>query len=308
MIIKAQLDQKERLDVFIKRYLPLKSRSSIQKLINRGYVFINNKLISKNGHFVEDKDVIKLTQINIERKIREYKPVKMNFEVLYQDKDTLVINKPVGISVHKGSGKEQKTVLDGLLYKFRKLKEIGEEKRFGLVHRLDKDTSGVLLVALSDHALWYYSRQFENREVEKIYLAVVFGDIEKKFKSDNFEISGLITRNIRDRKKMMMSKDKGKHSVSEFFVIKKLKHKKLGTITLLKVILKTGRTHQIRVHLSSNGFPVIGDTIYGGKDFSRLLLHAYSVKFKLINGEETRIYSDIPEEITNLFGHFKKYV
>lgn len=259
----------ERLDIILSRGGQL-SRSRAAALIKAGCVQVNGKKEEKAACKPVVGDIIRL-------EMPEMKPAKaeaqdLPLEILYQDDDVAVIIKPEGMVVHPAAGNEDGTLVNALLYHLDHLSGIGGEMRPGIVHRLDKDTSGVMLVAKNDQAHAALSEQLANREMEKHYRAYVYG----KMKETAGVIEKPIDRSKNDRKKMAVDPD-GRWALTEWKVLKEMHDR-----TLLDVHIITGRTHQIRVHMSSIGHPVLGDAIYGHKrmpSVSRLMLHAYSLEF-----------------------------
>lgn len=293
----------QRLDRMIVSHLANKSRSFIQKCIKKGLVKVNGKLVTKRSFRVSKTEEIEVEVKKDSKQGNYIRPSPMPIDIVYRDKDLLVVNKRAGVPVHPAKGNRDKTLINGLLYKFKELVKVGTPVKFGLVHRIDKDTSGVILVALNSHALWYFSRQFEEREVGKYYVAVVSGEIKKIFRQrEKFACSNYIGRHPKDRKKMaVVAKEKGKLATTNFYYLESSLYEKLGRLSLVIAEPKTGRTHQVRVHLSHLGYPIIGDGIYGKKKFSRMLLHAYMIKCKMLDGNIKVFKAPIGDEFSDLF-------
>ena len=217
-------------------------------------------------------------------------------DILYEDKDIIVVNKPKGMVVHPANGNPDGTLVNAVMAICKdSLSGIGGEIRPGIVHRLDKDTSGVIVVAKNDKAHINMSEQIKNHEVEKTYIALVKGFVKEEEATINMPIG----RSTKDRKKMAVNKN-GKNAVTHFKVLKRFKN-----YTLLEVKIETGRTHQIRVHLSEIGYPVVGDTVYSnGKNewgIKGQCLHAKSLKFKHpITGKEMFIEAPLPKYFENI--------
>ncbi|MBT3260988.1 RluA family pseudouridine synthase [bacterium] len=263
-----------RIDVFLTSYLN-KSRNFVQKLIKDGRIRVNEVAV-KVSCILEKNDEITL---DLNDEITEEKVVSEQgcLDVLWQDKDVAVINKPAGLVVHLGAGNDKGTLVNILKYYYAEgLSDLGGADRLGIVHRLDKDTEGVMVVAKNNFAHAKLVEEFKKREVEKRYYAVVYGNI----KEDDFVIDLPLARAVRDRKKMRVVLDedvKSRKAVSEVRVLKRY-----NTKTLIEINLKTGRTHQIRVHLAYLGFPLVGDKTYGGKKVKRKggqLLQSYFLAF-----------------------------
>ena len=293
----------KRLDTYLAYRLSGYTRSSIKKIILNGDVKINSKVTTKCSKSVILGDIIKI-DISERSGNRELEPRKMNIDIVYKDRDILVVNKASGIPVHPGCGNYDNTLLNGLIYRYKKIMRIGKPYRLGLVHRIDKETSGLVLVALNDYALWFLSRQFENRYVVKLYIAVVKGDIRRLFKQKKVLcISNYIARSMKNRKKMaVVKKEKGKIATTYFYMIGYKDDKGLEGASIVIAKPKTGRTHQIRVQLSHLGYNIIGDKIYGCKEYSRMLLHAYAIRIRMLNGESKCFRADIPDDFIPFLG------
>lgn len=293
----------QRLDVFLSSQMKDLSRNFIQARIKEGRVSINRKVIFKCSHVLKRGDTININIKEDKTKPYKFRPRNIPIDIVYQDKELLVVDKKAGVPIHPGSGNWNNSLMNGLVYKFRKLSKVGKPPRFGLIHRLDKDTSGVVMVALSEKALWYFSRQFEQREVDKFYLAVVRGNIASLFKKKKMlVISNYLSRHPKDRKKMSIASSRsGKLATTNFYFIERQPFYKTEEISLVLAKPKTGRTHQIRVHLASLGFPIMGDKLYGKSKFSRMLLHAYKIRCKMYDGKVKEFKSQIPQEFRELF-------
>jgi len=221
----------------------------------------------------------------------------LNIQVVYENKDFLALNKPAGVLVHhtNSKSKEGEVLTDWLIRNYPEVKNVGDdpETRPGIVHRLDKDTSGILLIPRTQEYFYYLKNLFQNREVQKTYLALVRGVVKDDAGSVDKPIglkSGTVKRTVFTKNAKMI-----KEAVTHYKVIERL-----ANHTLLEVCPKTGRTHQIRVHLASIGHPVVGDKVYGGKDNSlgRLFLHAYSVEFSPEPGKSLKLTADLPDDLT----------
>ncbi|MCL2375128.1 MAG: RluA family pseudouridine synthase, partial [Firmicutes bacterium] len=261
---------KARLDVFVAKELDC-SRSSAAKWIEDGFVLVNGNTI-KAGYAVKPADKIEVTIPDAEP--IDLIPENIPLEILFEDSDIVVINKAQGMTVHPGGGVNNGTLANALLYHFESLSSKGGKARPGIVHRLDKDTSGVLVVAKNDKAHGLLGEQFSSRQVTKIYEAIVEGVV----KTSEGEIKTLIDRDIKERKKMRVSDNSGREAVSRYKVLGRFAKNSYVEFQIL-----TGRTHQIRVHAKHLGHPVVGDMQYGFKkqrfNLEGQLLHAKQLSF-----------------------------
>ena len=264
------------------------SRVMIQKLIEEEKITVNGKRV-KASYKVQKNDKIDIEKV--EAKEINLKAQEIPVEILYEDDDIIVVNKPKGMVVHPANGNPDGTLVNAIMAICKdSLSGIGGEIRPGIVHRLDKDTSGVIIIAKNDKAHINLSEQIKNHEVEKTYIALVRGNVKENEATINMPIG----RSTKDRKKMAVTKT-GKNAITHFKVLER--H---GNYSLLEVKIETGRTHQIRVHLSQIGYPIIGDTVYSnGKNEWGVVgqcLHAKSIKFKHpITGKEMFIEAELPE-------------
>ena len=282
-----------RLDAYISSKEENMSRTNIQRLIEEGNVLVNGQK-KKISYKVQMGDNI---EINIpEAKETNIRAENIPLEIVYEDKDIIVVNKPKGMVVHPANGNPDGTLVNAIMNICKdSLSGIGGEIRPGIVHRLDKDTSGLLIVAKNDLAHINMSKQIKDREVKKIYIALVKGNINENEATINMPIG----RSTKDRKKMAVRKD-GKEAITHFKVLKRY-----GDYTLLKVKIDTGRTHQIRVHLAEIGHPVVGDMVFskGKNEFGveGQMLHAQSLEFKHpITGQEMHLEADLPQYFKNV--------
>ena len=244
----------QRIDKFLSSYDSTLSRSFIQRLIDNGSVTVNGKF-AKSSYKLKEGDEIKIEIPELEPSTVKPEPIPL--DILYEDESVIVINKPAGMVVHPAAGNYSGTLVNALLYHCRNtLSGIGGIERPGIVHRLDKDTSGLLMVAKDDFTHNHLSKQLKDRTIVRKYLTLVKGNI----KEDSKKIEIPIGRHVSDRKKMSIKTKRGRIAITEFTVMERF-----DDYTLLEIRLKTGRTHQIRVHLSAIGHPVAGDRVYGGK-------------------------------------------
>lgn len=242
----------QRIDKFLSSYDSTLSRSFIQRLIDKGSVTVNGKF-AKSSYKLKEGDEIKIEIPELEPSTVKPEPIPL--DILYEDESVIVINKPAGMVVHPAAGNYSGTLVNALLYHCRDtLSGIGGIERPGIVHRLDKDTSGLLMAAKDDFTHNHLSKQLKDRTIVRKYLTLVKGNI----KEDSKKIEIPIGRHVSDRKKMSIKTKRGRIAITEFTVVERF-----DNYTLLEIRLKTGRTHQIRVHLSAIGHPVAGDKIYG---------------------------------------------
>ena len=279
----------KRLDVYIAGKDEEITRSSAQRQIEQGSVVVNDKVITKVSYKVTEGDDIKIEEqepVEIELKAQN-----IPIDVVYEDKDIIVVNKPKGMVVHPANGNPDGTLVNAIMAICKdSLSGIGGEIRPGIVHRLDKDTSGLLIVAKNDMAHVNMSELIKRHEVKKTYIALVRGVV----KENEATIDMPIGRSNSDRKKMAVTKN-GKNAVTHIKVLKRY-----DKYTLLEINIETGRTHQIRVHLAHIGYPVIGDYIYsnGKNEFGIVgqCLHAKSLEFKHpITGKDMKLEAPLPE-------------
>ena len=257
LIVEISLPQ-DRLDTFLRERFPDVSRGAIQRLIEEGNVTVNGKP-TKANHSPRAAEQIEIRWPD--PKAAEAKPQEMPLEILFEDDELIVLNKAAGVVVHPAAGNEENTLVNALLHHCSgKLSGIGGVARPGIVHRLDKDTSGCLVVAKTDPAHLSLSEQFAGRSVEKTYAAILCGELPQKAG----EINGAIARHETQRKKMTVT-EKGREARTGFKILERLK-----SSTYVEAYLFTGRTHQIRVHFHHIGFPIVGDEIYGPRQNKRL--------------------------------------
>ena len=282
----------ERLDKWLAGRLPDHSRTEIQRWIKEGLVRVNGRA-SKPGYKLEPGDVVEV-DVPASQPYEGARPEPIPLNILYEDEDLLVIDKPAGMVVHPAPGHTSGTLVNAILYHVPDLKGVGGVERPGIVHRLDKDTSGLLLVAKNDQAHRELQRQFKAREVEKVYLALVEGHLQPKVG----RIEAPIGRDKKHRKRMAVTRE-GREAITEYRV-----RGYYGDYTLVEVHPLTGRTHQIRVHFAFIGHPLAGDTVYGHRKqklrpwLKRHFLHAYKLRFRLPRtGEWVEFTSPLPQDL-----------
>jgi 23S rRNA pseudouridine1911/1915/1917 synthase len=268
---------RQRLDRILAEALPAFSRARLQTLIRDGFVSLNGKA-PRPRDLVRAGDVVELREPEIEKV--EAQPESIKLDVIFEDNDLLVLNKPAGIVMHPGAGHQRHTLVNALLAHCQNLSGIGGKERPGIVHRLDKETSGVLVVAKNDTTHRDLSSQFAARTMTKIYLALVAGILRQK----TGVIDKAIARHPVHRQRMSIARRQGRSAKTEYRVLSEGRvSARPDPISLVECTLRSGRTHQIRVHLHHLGHPVLGDKLYGGKragDYPRQMLHAWKLAFR----------------------------
>jgi len=283
-----------RIDVWISKRLKEYSRTYIKKLLNDGLVSVNGSVVKANYKIKENDDII----VRIpEPEVLDIVPEDIEIPILYEDEHVLVVNKPKGMVVHPAAGNYSGTLVNALMsYCGDSLSSINGVIRPGIVHRIDKDTSGVLMVAKSNEAHEKLSLKLKDHDINRVYIALVHGIIQE----DTAKVDAPIGRHPVDRKKMAVNTNNGRRAVTYFKVLERFKN-----ATLVEVRLETGRTHQIRVHMSYIGYPIIGDLVYGKKndkyDLGGQALHAKLLGFvHPITNEYMEFEAELPEYFKNL--------
>jgi 23S rRNA pseudouridine1911/1915/1917 synthase len=287
-------DSGKRLDAFLHQRLPQFSRSRLQSWIKEGRVLLDGKG-ARASYIVRGGEDVSVTPAHLPSLKAE--PEELPLKILYEDSDVVVVDKPAGMVVHAGAGHGRGTLVNALLHHFGSLSSVNGDLRPGIVHRLDRDTSGVLVVARTDRAHQALAAQFHDRQVEKIYLAVVHG----KMKQPQGRITTAIARDPMRRTRMTARLASGRAAFTEYRVIEAW-----PGFSFLEVKIKTGRTHQIRVHLSSIGHAVVGDRVYGAPAaltglpaLNRFFLHAHILSFTSPSKNESlRIESPLPPDLS----------
>jgi 23S rRNA pseudouridine1911/1915/1917 synthase len=286
-----------RLDVYLARQMPDWSRSQIQKHIRSGLVTVGPQTVYKAGEPVAAGQRIAIRAARHELRAE---PEQLPLDLLYEDSDLLVVNKPAGMVVHVGAGVKSGTLVNALLYHIGTLSRVGGELRPGIVHRLDRLTSGVLVVAKNDAAHRHLADQFKGRQVRKTYIALVHGRVE----NDSGEITRSVGRDTRRRIRMRPGGVGAREATTRYRVLRRWPR-----FTLLEAEPLTGRTHQIRVHFSSIGHPIVGDTLYGApgrlhiqgrevRTLPRNFLHAAAIEFRHPRrGDRVRFEAPLPAEL-----------
>lgn len=285
-----------RLDIYLSNTLEECTRSYIKKLIDDKNILVNDKSV-KSGYSLKINDKIFVKEI--EPLVVDLQPKNIDIDIIYEDEDLIIVNKAKGMTVHPGSGNYTDTLVNALLYSHKdKLSSINSIIRPGIVHRIDKDTTGVLVVAKNDNAHKKLSDQFKEHSINREYIAIVKGIV----KEDSMVVDKAIGRSVRDRKKMSVNTKNGRNAVTHIEVIKRFYNSKM---TLIKANLETGRTHQIRVHMKYLGYPLLGDLTYGSESkqfkLNGHLLHARMLGFiHPTTNKYVEFESKIPEEMQSV--------
>jgi len=308
-----------RVDRFLMNFVEFATRNKIQQSVKAGNVRVNDKVV-KSNHKVKGGDVVTI-MLDYPKETNELLPQDIPIIINYEDDDLLIVNKEAGMVVHPGFGNYDGTLVNALAFHFQNLPNMGEEERPGLVHRIDKNTSGILVVAKTERAMTILAKKFEDRDLNRKYIALVWGDV----KEDEGTITGNIGRSLKNRKVMdvFLDGEYGKHAVSHYKVLERF-----GYTTLVECKLETGRTHQIRAHFKSIGHTLFNDEEYGGdailkgttftkyKQFvqncfkicPRQALHAKSLGFEHpTTKKEVFFDSDLADDMQELIEKWRKY-
>ena len=307
-----------RIDKFLQSQLKDLSRTKIQTLIRDGQVKLNNTIIINSSKKIKTEDQVKVNFPPPKETL--IKPNKIPLDILYDDNDIVVINKSPGVVVHPGAGNYEKTIVNGLLFKYQNnLSSVGGKLRPGIVHRIDKDTSGVIVVAKNDNAHINLSKQFSDHTIKRTYEALVWGSL----KPQSGKINERISRSVKNRQLMAVRKEKGKIAITNYKTLEIFQNLNLPKISLIECSLETGRTHQIRVHMNFKGNPILGDKSYGKSkrkfkkidiniekkinNFNRQALHAKSLGFVHPKaGKEIFFEAERPKDFDTLIKNLKK--
>ena len=295
--IISSSDAKQRLDQFCFAQYPDYSRSFFQQLIDKEQISVNNKITKKPGYKLKETDIV--TCNLIVPKTLNLDPANIKLSVLFEHEDFLIINKQAGLSVHPSATKpEEVTIVNGLLYHYPEFVSFETKERPGIVHRLDKDTSGILIVARTVQAAIIFSRMFNERTVQKKYLAIVHGHTDLKGSIDY-----PIGRNLHHRHKMTHTNPDGREALTHFDALQYYSDQ-----TLISVKIITGRTHQIRVHCSAIGHAVLGDAVYGKASslINRQALHAAETAFTY-KEKKYSFTAPLPDDMQSVLDQLKPY-
>ncbi len=296
-VTDENLDQ--RLDLYLTTIQNSLSRSLIRQKINAGEVMVNDKVEYRPHYRVKLDDKIKISLDVILPQELKLEPENIPIDIVYEDDDLLVVNKPSGMVIHPATGNYTGTLMNAIAFHYKGIKNVGSEIRSGLIHRIDKDTSGLVMIGKTNKGLWYYSKLFAEREVNKTYIAIIAGNISSKIPEQGLVVRNYLGRCPGNRKKYsVVNPTMGRISETKINLLD-FTESNQGKFSLVTAMPKTGRTHQIRVHLSNLGFPIVGDVIYGRRNkYSRLMLHAWKIKVKLLNGKTKELIAPIPDNFS----------
>ncbi len=318
-LIVEQNSDKKRIDTFVFEKCSQLSRTRIKKLILDNKLKINGKIILSPSKKINIKDNISL-EIP-EPKKTSLKPFNFKLDIVYQDNDLIVINKPAGISIHPGPGNYDNTIVNALMnFKNMKLSNIGDELRPGIIHRIDKDTSGLVVIAKNNFSHENISKQFSKHSIDRVYSALLWG----KLRPQSGKIETFITRSSKNRQMMDVSFTKGKKAITNYKTLKVFEGKNIPTFSLVECKLETGRTHQIRVHMKFKGNQIVGDKKYKKKykklksinyeieenitKLGRQFLHAKILGFNHPRtGKKLYFESNLPKDLEKIVNALEKY-
>lgn len=307
-------EQPERLDRFLQvRLAPEVTRSSIQRWIRQGCVTINGQAIAKTGYQLTRGDHVEARPPERDS-VGEDQAIDMSLNVLYEDEWLAVVEKPAGIAVHPAPSIRDATLVNGLLHRFQRLSDCAGPSRTGIVHRLDRETSGAILVAKDNETHRMLAGMFQDRRMVKVYQAVTYG----RFRHGEGTLDHPLGRSSSDRKRIVVRRD-GRQAVSHYKVMEEI-----GMFSLVNVSLETGRTHQIRVHLSHVGHPIVGDKLYGTgrwkgiedrqlraeiRKFPRHALHAGLLRFvHPVTGTEVKVRAPLAQDLEQLLDRLRAFI
>lgn len=299
-ILEIKVEEKDkgkRLDAFLNEFFEDATRSYIQKLIDNENVVIDNKSKTKSGNKLKGKEMI-VVKIP-EDEVLEVLPEDIPIDIVYEDNDMVIINKDPGVIVHPAQGYYNGTLVNAILYHIKDLSSINGVIRPGIVHRLDKDTSGLIVIAKNDIAHVKLTDMFKDKTIEKRYVCICKGN----FKNMSGRIETLIGRDSKDRKKMAVVSENGKIAITNYEVIDSVQG-----FSLVDVGIETGRTHQIRVHMKSLNHPILGDEVYGSSSelIKRQMLHSYYLKLNHpITGKEMVVLGKLKEDFKDVAKRLK---
>ena len=294
----VEIDKEKRVDLYLSEVLDV-SRAQVQKMIDAGIVLVNGEVV-KSSYKVKNQDEIKVTKEYHEEIRLEAENIPL--DIVYEDDDVILVNKPSGMVVHPGSGVHQHTLVNALMYYTKNLSDCNGEIRPGIVHRIDKDTSGLLLVAKNNKAHEILARDFQEKKVKRKYIALVKGVLQH----NHITIDAPIGRDPINRKKMMVTDKNSKSAVTHVKVLKRY-----HDYTLVECCLETGRTHQIRVHMAYIGYPIYNDPVYNltkASEFGQFL-HSHEIEFvSPLNRKKLHFTCPLPSEFQKFLDDLEKDV
>ena len=308
-LIVKEINKNMRVDVFINKKEKDLSRTRIKKLILDHKLKLNNKILIDPSKKISTNDILEL--IISEPKKASLKPYKYKLDIIFEDEDLIVLNKPAGIVIHPGAGNFDNTIVNALIYYNKNsLSNIGDKYRPGIVHRIDKNTSGLVVIAKNNQAHEHLSNQFSKHTITRIYQLMIWG----KLRPSKGRIETLITRSSKNRQMMEVSRTKGKRAITNYKTIEIFENNNIPTLSLIDCKLETGRTHQIRVHMSHLGHSIVGDDKYKKKfkkiknidpqleekiiNLNRQFLHAKTIGFiHPKKNKEMIFHSILPQEL-----------
>jgi len=317
-LIVAENEQGQRIDIYISNNKKDLSRTRVKNLILSKKLKINGLVVNDPSKKIKTGDDIFLSIPNPKK--TSLKPFNYKLDIIFEDKDLIIINKSAGISMHPGAGDYDKTLVNALInYDNKNLSNIGDELRPGIVHRIDKDTSGLVVVAKNNFSHEKLSKQFADHKIKRVYQALIWG----KLRPQNGKIDTLIKRSTKNRQLMEVGISKGKRAITNYKTIELFENDKVPTLSFIECKLETGRTHQIRVHMSYKGNNILGDKKYKKKfkkiknidknlekailSLDRQFLHAEVLGFKHpSSGEEIEFSSKIPKNLENILKKLRK--
>lgn len=282
----------QRFDLYLTLSMPQYSRTNVRKLLDLGKVKVNGEVEYRPNYRVVLGDKVEV-ESELELTRQHLAGWNTPVEIVYQDADLLIVNKPIGMNVHPVGANDTNSLLNAVYFKLA-----GQLTEFGvnLVNRIDKDTSGLVVMALSPQGAWYYAQQFAKSQVKKEYLAVVSSRWNVRYGEELVRESGFMRYDFEERKQMMVQ-TRGEHAETHFKFLQDTNHSKWSIVYAFPI---TGRTHQIRAHLAHIQFPILGDTKYDGKEYKRLMLHAYSITIPKFGGGELTVKTDWPKEFDSI--------
>ena len=317
-LIVAENEQGQRIDIYISNNKKDLSRTRVKNLILSKKLKMNGLVVNDPSKKIKTGDDIFLSIPNPKK--TSLKPFNYKLDIIFEDKDLIIINKSAGISMHPGAGDYDKTLVNALInYDNKNLSNIGDELRPGIVHRIDKDTSGLVVVAKNNFSHEKLSKQFADHKIKRVYQALIWG----KLRPQNGKIDTLIKRSTKNRQLMEVGISKGKRAITNYKTIELFENDKVPTLSFIECKLETGRTHQIRVHMSYKGNNILGDKKYKKKfkkiknidknlekailSLDRQFLHAKVLGFKHpSSGEEIEFSSKIPKNLENILKKLRK--